>query len=114
MVILKNKLYGSAARLGRGFQTRPIYKQPRKLMTLFFSTSFVHLGNFVGVEVMYLHALFGIALLFENTLKVNALFLNNRNNILPETGCPLRKGRLNGNKTKRPQVETSLKYREGK
>ena len=77
-------------------------------MTLVFSTSFVHIGNFVGVEVLYLHALFGISLLFENTLKVNALFLNNRNNILPETGCPLRKGRLNGNKTKRPQIETSL------
>ena len=24
MMILKNKLYGSAARLGRGFQTRPV------------------------------------------------------------------------------------------
>ena len=29
MMILKNKLCGSAARLGRGFQTRPVYTHAR-------------------------------------------------------------------------------------
>ena len=54
MMILKNKLCGSAARLGRGFQTRPFYSGIRSDISIEYQTYRLnHLGyiNFVKIYI---------------------------------------------------------------